>query len=188
MVHINFNNKFLIALSDTHGRHRELSIQPCDFLIHCGDICIDGDDLQINDFFEWFSKTPAKYKLFISGNHDYPFVFEPDDALALVSENIILMENRTITLQGITFHGIRSQENLFELPRKQSSKINFLLTHVPPNSILDDGIGCSYLLKWVKMQQPDFHLFGHVHKFGQQSLTINETQFINACSFIKEKK
>ena len=138
MIKIYFQNKHIVVLSDTHGKETELSIPPCDIIIHCGDICTDGNDIQINHFFEWFSKTPAKYKLFISGNHDYPFVFEPSDALALVPENIIMVENRTITLQGITFHGIRSQENLFELPRKQSCKINFLLTHVPPKSILDD--------------------------------------------------
>ena len=187
MVHLNFNNKSIIAISDTHGRHREVTIPPCDFLIHCGDICSDGDDFQINDFFEWFSKTPAIYKLFVSGNHDYPFVFEPTAALDLLPANVILLEDKIKTIGGITFYGIRSQENLFEIPKVESRKVNFLLSHVPPKSILDGGLGCSYLLKFVKLQKPDFHIFGHIHQFGNKSITENEAQFINACSFTKEK-
>lgn len=186
MVYLNFNKKSIIAISDTHGRHRELTVPPCDFLIHCGDICTDGDEYQINDFFEWFSTTPATYKLFVSGNHDYPFVFEPTAALSLLPPNIIFLEDRMKTIAGISFYGLTSRENLFEIPEVINGKVDFLLTHIPPKSILDNHLGCSYLSEFVKMQQPQFHIFGHVHKSGGKKIIKGATTYINACSFLKE--
>lgn len=176
-------NKSIITLSDTHGRHRELRIPHCDFLIHCGDICNDGNDLEITDFFDWFSKMPAKYKLFISGNHDYPFVFDPEEALKLIPENVILLEDKLKTIGGISFYGLRTQVNLFALPEIPSVAIDFLITHVPPKSILDDSLGCPFLLKFAKQQQPKYHIFGHVHKFANQMKRIGETSFMNVCCF-----
>lgn len=187
MVSLSFNKKAIIAISDTHGRHRELTIPRCDFLIHCGDICMDGDNSQINDFFDWFSKTPAKYKLFVSGNHDYPFVFEPTAALNLLPKNIIFLEGRMKTIAGINFYGLKSQENLFEIPEVKNKKVDFLLTHIPPKSILDNHLGCSYLSEFVNIQKPRFHIFGHIHKFGSGTIIKKAITYINACSFLIEK-
>jgi hypothetical protein len=46
------------------------------FLIHCGDFCVNGNENQINDFLNWFSKAPAKHKILFTGKHDFPFVLE----------------------------------------------------------------------------------------------------------------
>ena len=180
MIQLNFNMIHIIAISDTHGKHRDLNIPNCDILIHCGDVCVDGDNSQIHDFFDWFSSTPSKYKLFVSGNHDYPFVFEPHTATKLIPKNIILLEDKIVKLGGINFYGIKSQCNLFEIPEISKLNIDFLLTHVPPKNILDTNFGCQFLLKFVKMQKPKYHIFGHAHKFANQRKTINETTFINA--------
>ncbi|MFZ4726386.1 MAG: metallophosphoesterase family protein [Paludibacter sp.] len=180
MYQLNFNNQRIIAISDTHGRHRELVIPPCDIIIHCGDVCTDGNEEQLKDFFVWYSSLPAKYRLFVSGNHDYPFVFEPQDAIHLVPENVILLENRLITIAGIKFYGLRSQENLFDIPDLVSSPLDFLITHIPPKGMLDDNIGCENLLKFVKLHQPNNHLFGHAHNSGNQTCTKENTCFVNA--------
>lgn len=183
MIQISFEGKTIIAISDTHGKHREINIPPCDILIHCGDICTDGDEDQINDFFDWFSASPAKYKLFISGNHDYPFVFEPSSAKNLIPSNIVFMENRIKTIQNISFLGLTSQYNLHGIPNIQTKKVDFLLTHVPPKSILDDGAGCPYLSEFVNILKPDFHVFGHIHRFGGEKFSKGNTVFINASCF-----
>jgi len=180
VIQLSFEGKSIIALSDTHGKHGELKIPPCDILIHCGDICTDGDENQISDFFDWFSASPAKYKLFVSGNHDYPFVFEPLRAINLIPLNIIFMENRIKTIQNISFLGLTSQDNLHGIPDIQTKKVDFLLTHVPPKSILDDDSGCPYLSEFVSILNPRFHIFGHIHQFGGKKLRKGNTVFINA--------
>ena len=42
----------VICISDTHGKHRDLKLEKCDILIHCGDMNInclnDLLDIDIN--------------------------------------------------------------------------------------------------------------------------------------------
>jgi Icc-related predicted phosphoesterase len=180
---LTYKNKSFVFISDTHGLHENLQIPPTDFLIHCGDFCVDGDENQIKDFMNWFSKTPAKYKMLISGNHDYPFVFEPLGAIELVPDSVVLLNNKIKTIEEITFYGLTSDCALFELPEMSQNPIDFLLSHVPPKSILDKGTGCEILLEFVKLQKPKHHLFGHIHSFGLQMVTLDETVFINCCTF-----
>lgn len=69
----------VVAVSDTHGKHRFLPIPyDCDVLLHCGDL-LQGfgpaGDLgsalpALYDFRGWLRSVPAKHKVFIAGNHD----------------------------------------------------------------------------------------------------------------------
>ena len=73
MIHI--NNLSIFAFSDTHGRHRELQVpEKTDILICAGDAVEDnllGDEY--DDFIDWFSSFPAKWKFFVPGNHELSF-------------------------------------------------------------------------------------------------------------------
>ena len=61
-----------IAISDTHGRHRDvIDLPKGDVLLHGGDVCNCGDVGQAADFLEWFASLDYRLKLFISGNHDF---------------------------------------------------------------------------------------------------------------------
>ena len=47
--------------------------------------------------------------------------------------------------------------------------LDILITHGPPFRIMDrtmDGfeVGCPHLLKRVRMIQPKYHIFGHIHE------------------------
>jgi len=187
MIRINYKNKKFILISDTHGLHENLTITECDFIIHCGDVCTFGNIDEIKSFFDWFSKLPAKNKLFISGNHDFCFIYESNQAELLLPKNITFLENRVMIIDGIYFYGISSQYNLYEMPEIQKYPIDFVLTHIPPKSILDDNLGCSYLFDFIKIQQPKYHIFGHIHKYGQQIKKSNDTVFINASCLVKYK-
>ena len=182
MIQISYKNKSIIVISDTHGKHRELKIPNCDILIHCGDVCDFGNKKQIIDFFSWFSDIKVKHKLFVSGNHDFPFLFKNKNALKLIPENVIFIENRIETVAGITFYGLDSAINLYQMPKISEQNIDFLITHVPPKSILDENIGCSVLRKFIKLQNPKFHLFGHAHLCGHKKRVTKTTTFINCCS------
>lgn len=60
----------IVHISDTHTKHRQLTISPCDVLIFSGDLGSRTNLLELTDFLEWIKDQPAQVKLFIGGNHD----------------------------------------------------------------------------------------------------------------------
>ncbi|MBS1642779.1 MAG: metallophosphatase domain-containing protein [Bacteroidetes bacterium] len=180
MITLHYNSKKIIAISDTHGRHKELNIPETDFLIHCGDACTDGDENQLNDFFKWFALQPAKHKIFIAGNHDLVFDLEPERAIDFIPKNVIYIENRFTVIDGITFCSLLARPWMHE-KIEEKRHIDFLLTHGPAYSILDLQLGCKKLQTFVQQQQPIFHLFGHIHQTAQRSIINVNTNSINVC-------
>ena len=73
LLHI--SNKPVYAFSDTHGSHRRLQVpEDADIIICAGDAV--EDDLrggEYDDFISWFGAFPAKWKLFVPGNHELSF-------------------------------------------------------------------------------------------------------------------
>ena len=65
----------IFAFSDTLGSHRCLQVpEDADIIICAGDAVEDnlvGDEY--DDFIEWFSALPCKWKIFVSGNHELSF-------------------------------------------------------------------------------------------------------------------
>ncbi len=65
----------IFAFSDTHSRHRCLKVpEDADIIICAGDAV--EDDLkgsEYDDFISWFGALPAKWKLFVHGNHELSF-------------------------------------------------------------------------------------------------------------------
>jgi len=61
-----------------------------------------------------------------------------------------------------------------------------LITHGPPKGVLDISVydgkecGCNYLWHRVQQVEPTFHIFGHIHEWGGQKVTLRNTTFINA--------
>ena len=48
MQFIKYKGQIILFLSDTHGKHRLLEIdEKADIVIHCGDICTDGNNDEI---------------------------------------------------------------------------------------------------------------------------------------------
>ncbi|WCM41598.1 metallophosphatase domain-containing protein [Flavobacterium sp. CBA20B-1] len=181
---IDYNQKRLAVFADTHGKHRKLPLIKTDIAIHLGDACTLGNNSQFSDFLDWFSQYPAKYKLFVAGNHELQWMYEPDEFLKMFPPNIIFLENRNILLEGINFASVAARMNLSKYPRiKLSKKVDFLLTHAPPTGILDNGFGCAVLKKFVTKIKPAYHLFGHVHETGGTYLKRDETIFMNVSVF-----
>lgn len=62
----------IVHISDTHGPkfHTRLMVPECDLLIHSGDIGGRTTILELEEFLRWFDKQPAKWKVWIAGNHD----------------------------------------------------------------------------------------------------------------------
>ena len=54
------NSLKIVAISDTHGMHRAVTVPDGDVLIHSGDFCGLGNFLEVLDFAEWMSTFPHK--------------------------------------------------------------------------------------------------------------------------------
>lgn len=72
-------------ISDTHCLHNELIIPKCDFLFFTGDIYNQTSYQELHLFLEWLTEQPAKYKVFIAGNHD--LVLDKSHAIKYKNEN-----------------------------------------------------------------------------------------------------
>lgn len=185
--------KFVI-ISDTHGRHHQLSLPEGDVVIHAGDVSGRGLLPEIRDFLNWFEKLNFKYKIFIAGNHD--FYFESIDDFQ--REGIIYLNDSRMEINGIKIWGspIQPEFHNWAFNRKRGEEIkehwdlipsdtDILITHGPPYSILDktinlENVGCEELLTKVQSIKPKFHLFGHVHEgYGIDKNDLG-TIFINA--------
>lgn len=182
---ISYKGKSIVLLSDTHGKHRNLPRFDADIIIHTGDACTDGNIDELDDFFDWFQSCNATYKIFVAGNHELLFEFSPDEFRQMIPKGITFMDNSVKSIAGLTFVSIVARPWLLSYSEVSvfSKKIDFLLTHGPPENIFDKGSGCKMLLQFVKEHAPAYHVFGHIHEMGQKKETIGETTFINASIF-----
>jgi Icc-related predicted phosphoesterase len=174
--------KPFFAFSDTHGRHRDVTMpNGVDTLVFAGDACELGDLRELWRFFEWFSDLPVPNKLFVPGNHD--FLHSTDMAKALIPDNVTYIEQGEVTLSGIRFYVLPARPYL-ATPVQLPLGIDVLVTHGPPEGILDDDRGgCPILRAAVNAAAPEVHIFGHVHATGLQSVTEGATTFYNVARF-----
>lgn len=187
----------IICISDTHGFHRNLVIPPCDVLIHAGDIAAGrGSLLELVAFNEWLVTVPAKHKLVIPGNHDFPFQRSEQRCRDILLATVLI--DQSITIDGVSFYGSPWQPWFYDWAFNQArgplsaarwAKIplttNVLITHGPPRGILDetargDSVGCDDLLARIQ-QMPALkaHIFGHIHESSGVA-KIYETTYVNA--------
>jgi Icc-related predicted phosphoesterase len=189
----------IVIISDTHGEHQSLKIPKCDVIVHCGDITPLGKEHSIKEFLSWFSSLDqCKYKIFISGNHDFLFERARVYAKELIPENIIYLEDSMVEIEGKKFYGTpvqiafhnwafnRTEEELSEYWKKIPEGVDVLITHGPPYNVLDKthwgGIhtGSPSLFEEVTNRiKPKIHCFGHIHEdYGIEE--INGITFVNA--------
>lgn len=172
----------IVAISDTHTRHKQIVVPPGDILIHAGDFSGRGDLWEANNFFEWFSKLPHKHKICIAGNHDRAFEMYSKDARALVPPGVIYLQDQETTVEGLRIYGAPWQPRFlnwaFNIDRgllwKKWAKIpegtDILVTHGPPSDNLGgmlegdlEDVGDEELLERIKAVKPRLHVSGHIH-------------------------
>jgi predicted phosphodiesterase len=173
----------IVAISDTHGRHRQLSVPDGDVLVHAGDFMVSGTRLyEITDFSNWLMEQPHQHKIIIAGNHDIYFEKEPVLATARLDKSITYLCDSGCDIDGVKFWGSPYQPEFynwaFNVPRGPAIKEHWdliprdtdvLITHGPAHGWLDtvnrDGehLGCEELRTAIKRVRPQFHIFGHIH-------------------------
>ena len=182
--------KRIEAFADTHGNHRQYHYDrtATDILVCAGDVCDEGNERQLRDFFVWFAAQPAKFKLFVSGNHDVPFVISPKQAASYyILEGVTFIETGGITIDGVNFYVLPVRWTIRE-PIHLPQDIDVLVTHGAPLNILDwnGHWGCPILRQLVEKSKPKIHIFGHSHQDGQQKVEIGGTRFYNVAVKLKK--
>lgn len=187
----------IVCLSDTHNCNEEISVPDGDILIHAGDATIRGTIDEIALFNEWFANLPHKHKIFVAGNHDWLFETNPAIARKLLDSEIIYLQDSSIEIENFKIYGAPWQPRFYDWAfnlnrgREMAEKwkliprdVNILITHGPPNGILDqtpqgDFAGCEELRKYVEEIRPKAHIFGHIHS-GYGMTEQFGIKFINA--------
>ena len=194
----------VVCLSDTHNCNEEIVVPDGDLLIHSGDATIQGTKYELEQFFAWFSSLPHKYKIFVAGNHDW--LFERDNRFArLLAANfeIKYLQDSSVEIEGFKIYGSPWQPRYFdwafnlmrgeEIAEKWKlipEDTDILITHGPPNGILDEvqrklwveKTGCEELRKKVEELAENslkLHIFGHIHSGYGQTEKFG-VKFVNA--------
>lgn len=169
--------RHIFAFSDTHGNHRHLRVpEDADIIICAGDAV--EDDLkggEYDDFIAWFSSLPAKWKIFVPGNHELSFdLNQADDIVKQFEEaGIIVLQDAVEDCGGVVIGSISKDSRIAD--EDIPNDIDILVTHWPPYGILDNDLGSLDILNFVLKAQPKWHLFGHIHETEGQQFQLGST-------------
>jgi Icc-related predicted phosphoesterase len=183
----------LILISDTHGLHNKVQLPEGDILVHAGDFMNTGADLwEAWDFTKWWNAQPHPHKVLVGGNHDRALAMRPDDVLKYFENTNYLCDN-AVTIHGLKFYGapwtptfmnwafMRDRgENIKQHWDKIPNDVDVLITHGPPQGILDkskkfgDDLGCADLREAIDRVKPQLCVFGHIHGGFGEAYTYHE--------------
>jgi Icc-related predicted phosphoesterase len=183
----------IVCISDTHDRHREVTIPECDVLVHAGDFTGGGSQKQLTAFGEWLAEQPCRHAVVVPGNHDFLFEEDFDAGRALMPSATVLAHGETVTIDGVRFWGSPKQPwfggwafNYRDGEERWGAltEADVVITHGPPAGVLDevaDGsrVGCPWLRDAIHRVKPKVHVFGHIHESAGR-LVVGDTIYVNA--------
>jgi len=207
----------ILAISDTHGFHRELKdFTNIDMIIHAGDFSNTKNPIfnqqEVVDFLIWYNDLPIKHKVLIAGNHDTSIeakLVYPKDF-----SNIKYLEHESINIEGINIFGspytptfgnwsfMKNRGKLDPYWQEIPENTDILITHGPPKGILDlsydkneilEYCGDKELYNHVLRVQPKYMIFGNIHNnkdcynSANKKITGFKTSFHNV-SCVTDKK
>ena len=191
----------ITCISDTHNMLDQVILPETSVLIHAGDACGRGTDIELADFNAELGELVDLYGIervvFIPGNHD--MICQDKAASQAILTNVTdYLIDEAVVINGVKIYGSPWQPEFhdwaFNLPRGPAlahiwSKIpddtDILVTHGPPKGhggwVIRDGedAGCEDLLKRIEVVKPKYHIFGHIHE-GYGITKNDHTTFVNA--------
>lgn len=198
----------LVALSDTHGLHRNMDhlVPDGDILVHSGDLCGNGRLEEVCEFADWMGSLPHRNKIIVPGNHDRAVEEDPEACQRIFEKHgIQLLIGEATEIDGFLFFGSPYTPTFFQwhFMKDRGSDIatvwrtipnatDVLITHGPAYGHGDltkpwqgnppRNAGCFELLARLRTLQLQFHIFGHIHEgYG---ITVSDevpgTTFVNA--------
>ncbi|MEI8345849.1 MAG: metallophosphatase domain-containing protein [Pseudomonadota bacterium] len=187
----------IVAFSDTHGEHENVTLPEGDLLVCCGDWTARDSFEELPKFLSWLSDRPHKHKILVPGNHDFCFQSEAYKNMAKECGIHVLVHDE-VMIEGLRFFGSSVQPEFmnwaFNYPPEERKRfwsnapenVDVLVTHCPPKGILDkvknSHLGCEYLAEYVgKLPKLKAHIFGHIHEgYGRED---DGPAFVN-CSLL----
>jgi len=177
----------LVIISDTHERHRQVSVPAGDVLLHCGDIlmsssmAVQSRGLSVlRDFNEWLATVPCEKKVVIGGNHDTALMKLGEDVPSVIT-NAVVLDNTAISLQtsGFKVYGNPysrgdSHNRAWQTPEPSVSDAcmdaDIILSHHWNDKLQSEVLSRCRPLLWA---------YGHVHR--SHGVRIQDgTLFVNA--------
>lgn len=180
----------VVAISDTHARHRELVMPDGDILIHAGDFTNYGKRANIDDFNRWLGELPYERIFVVSGNHEHPNTVGRD--LSALLSNATYLNGTTTTYRGINIYGFGWAFNQESWRFKPNTHI--VITHQAPTGLMGGTSpqpGCDSIAKAIFDNPPFLHIFGHHHsERGVQTIEVRHKNvlFANAAAEAKKLK
>ncbi|HMP54588.1 MAG TPA: metallophosphatase domain-containing protein [Candidatus Melainabacteria bacterium] len=189
----------VVAISDIHNRTPELP--EGDLLVVAGDLSSHGSREELSDINHYLIEQSHKFKhkpVIIAGNHDR--ILEKHGATGaaeLMSAGFYLQDD-LLEIDGIRIWGSpwtpqfmnwsfmkERGEDIKTAWDKIPEGIDLLITHGPPESILDlcpsGNVGCEELritLTERLKSPPAVHVFGHIHEaYGE--FVLGRTRYYN---------
>lgn len=186
----------IVHISDTHGKHAELDLPAGDILVCSGDVSEYGIDVEMHAFLNWLRKQPFKHKVLVGGNHD-EILEECDGVINEVFDltGIHYLKDSSVELDGLKFYGVPSVPSEFSMAftyypgesadiwNKVPNDTDVLVSHGPPQGVLDNGHGCEQLKNRVEELSLKAHLFGHIHE-AKGIEKVDQTFFSNGAESV----
>ena len=180
----------IVAIGDTHTKHRKLQVPDGDVLLFAG----DGEfrsALDLIDFNNWLSELGHEIVIAIAGNHDFFCERFPNEVGKYLPNGMALWAS-PMTMTFLNWAFMESDENL---DRYHWSKIpketNVLLTHGPALGHLDIGqpqdghLGSKTLVNRIEKLKIPYVIHGHIHgSYGTKK--TKDTTYVN-CSVLNEE-
>jgi Icc-related predicted phosphoesterase len=191
----------IVCISDTHGKHSEITFPRGDVLVVAGDVSQYGTLGEFHEFNRLLKVLPYKHKILVAGNHDRSLEL---DRYPKEDINAYYLEDSEVIIEGIKFYGSPYQPEFcnwaFNLPRNGPElqakwdaipeDTDVLITHTAPYGILDpdysgQSCGCEMLLHRVCKVKPRYHIFGHLHEgYGKRE---GQTSSFYNCSLCNDQ-
>lgn len=186
----------VVCLSDTHGSHEQVRVPDGDVLIFAGDACNYGTLAELSGFAIWWRKLPHPHKVFVAGNHDWPFERDKQAAIHLLGRGTTYLEDDEVTVAGLRIYGSPWTPEFcawaFNLPRGGGALerrwanipggLDILVTHGPALATVDGlngrRLGDKALADSIANTNPRYHICGHIHG-GERHDTFYQTEVFN---------
>lgn len=99
----------IVAISDTHNRHKQITIPECDVLIHAGDWTSMGHKDEVEKFAKWLdSLDQVKNIIVVPGNHELHFETHHPNSLRWITDHCphahILIDD-FVMIDDVKIHG-----------------------------------------------------------------------------------
>ena len=167
----------ILACCAPQGNHRRREVpQDGDIIICAGDAVEDDfKGVEYDDFIAWFASLPAKWKLFVPGNHELAFDLDQADGVTrkFKDAGITVLQDAVEDCDGVIIGSISGNARIAD--EDIPNDLDIFVTHYPPYGILDENLGSPELLNFVLKAKPKWHLFGHIHETEGQLFQLGRT-------------